>query len=110
VDVQSLETGIDSRDEHLLDEDYFDAANFQKIKLESSSIQSLNNGSYKVVAKLTIKNVTKSIEIVGFLSEDRYGSKFTTEFEINRRDYDVGGSSFSLSKSVQVTVIHYLKP
>lgn len=107
--VNTIETGIESRDEHLLEEDYFDALAFPEITLISTSILAINKSDYKVTANLSIKGKTKPITFKGFLSNDEFGTKFQTEFEINRRDFGVGGGGV-LSKTVRILVIYYFKP
>ena len=43
IKVSSIETGIDSRDEHILEEDYFHEEKFKQITLKSTSIKKKNN-------------------------------------------------------------------
>ncbi|MEM1003157.1 MAG: YceI family protein [Bacteroidota bacterium] len=108
VYVSTIETGIESRDEHLLEEDYFDALSHPEITLESTSILPINQSDYKITANLNIKGKTKPITFKGSLSKDDIGTKFQTEFEINRRDFDVGGGGV-LGKAVKVLVTYYFK-
>ena len=55
IDVKSIKTGIDSRDEHLLEEDYFNETKFKHITLQSTSITKSSENNYRVSAKLSIK-------------------------------------------------------
>jgi polyisoprenoid-binding protein YceI len=109
VFVSTIETGIEIRDDHLLEEDYFDALNFPEISLESTSIQPLSNAEYKITANLSIKGIRKPITFKALLLEDAEGSRFQTAFEINRRDFKVGGGGV-LGKTVKINVIYYLEP
>ena len=107
INISSIETGIDSRDEHMLEEDYFDAKKHPTITLSSSEIKDVGPNNYKVIAVLTIKGKAKKITfpVTVLKSDDNY--KITSYFEINRRDYDVGGGSFILGKTVKINVKHY---
>ncbi|MFK7832240.1 MAG: YceI family protein [Winogradskyella sp.] len=109
IKVASLETGIDSRDEHLLEEDYFNVEKHPTITLQSESVTKVSDNQYTVKANLKIKGITKLINIKLTVSKTETAYKITSNFEINRRDFDVGGSSFVMSKTVRIKVIHYQK-
>ena len=109
ITVNSIETGIDSRDAHLLKEDYFHIKNHPKITLKSIIITSEDNNTYLVKAELTIKGKTKTINIPVTVKKELNEYKITSSFEINRRDFKVGGSSFVMSNTVKINVVHYQK-
>ena len=109
IKVSSLRTGIESRDEHLLEEDYFNAENHEFITLESTALNKKTNNSYAIVTNLSIKGITKEISIRVNVERTSGSYKLTSSFEINRRDFKVGGSSFVMSKTVKINVIHYQK-
>lgn len=107
IEVASLETGIESRDEHLLKEDYFNTPEYPKISLRSFKIIKNSSVDYTVKARLSIKKTTKEITIPISVETLNKHWKLQSNFEINRKDYDVGGGSFVLSKTVKIKVIHY---
>ena len=107
IKVASIETGIESRDEHILKEDYFDAEKHKSIVLKSTEIKKLKTGTYKVIANLTIKGKTKTITIPVTMQKTDGQYKIASYFEIDRKDFDVGGSSFVLGKTVKISVVHY---
>lgn len=107
IEVASIETGIESRDEHILKEDYFDAEKHKSIVLKSTEIKKLKTDTYEVVANLTIKGKTKKITIPITIKKVDGKHKISSYFEINRKDFDVGGGSFVLSKTVKISVVHY---
>ncbi|NRB59633.1 MAG: YceI family protein [Winogradskyella sp.] len=107
VEVKSIETGIESRDEHLLKEDYFHQSKYQYIILESTSMTKNDDNTYSVLATLTIKGKTKNISIPLTLERQQNRIFIASAFEINRKDFGVGGSSFILGKTVKVQVKHY---
>ena len=106
VNVKSIETGIEKRDKHILEDDYFDAEKHQKILLETIEVKKESTDRYKLKAKLTIKGKSKTVDIP--ISVLRKDNKAIIEayFEINRKDYGVGGSSLVMSKTVKITVKH----
>ena len=107
IDVESIKTGIDIRDEHLLEEDYFNEVKFKNITLQSTSIIKNSANNYRVSARLSIKGKTKEIKIPVLVETIGKKKLITSSFEINRHDFDVGGSSFVMSKTVKIQVKQY---
>ena len=107
IEVSSIKTGTENRDEHLLKEDYFHATKHKLIRLKSQRIQKLSNTKYQVEATLNIKGKSKQIIFPVKVEKQPNKFKITSNFEINRKDFDVGGSSFILSKTVKVNVVHF---
>ena len=109
IKVASIETGIDSRDEHLLEEDYFNTEKYDLITLTSESITKVSDAQYEVKANLKIKGITKPIKIKVDVAKTDDSYKVTSSFEINRKDFKVGGSSFVMGKTVKINVSYYKK-
>ena len=109
IDVASIETGIDSRDAHLLKEDYFHQEKFKYITLKSTFIKKKDYKNYHIIANLTIKGKTKEIKLPITVDVKNNKAKVFASFEINRRDFNVGGGSFVMSKKVKIQVTHYQK-
>jgi len=107
IEVNSIETGIDSRDEHLLKEDYFDATKHKYISLQSTSISKVSNTEYNVEADLTIKGKTKKITVPLTIQKMEDSYKVMASFKVNRKDFDVGGRSFVMSKTVKIEVTYF---
>ena len=107
IKVASIETGIESRDQHILEEDYFNEEKHKYIRLESIAISKKTDTVYAVVANLSIKGITKKINIKINVTREKDSYKLTSNFEINRKDYKVGGGSFVMGKTVKISVVHY---
>lgn len=88
VIAKSVDTGIEKRDEHLRNEDFFDVAKFPKMNLKSIEIK-----GNKAVAELTIKNITKKVnfeyEFGGEVTDPWGNNRIGLELEgkINRKDF-----------------------
>ena len=104
IKVKSISTGIESRDEHILEEDYFDERTHKTITLKSKKILKSKNEDFVLFADLTIKGKTKRIEVPLEVLETESTIKIKSNFTINRKDFNVGGGSFILSKTVKVQV------
>ena len=111
VDVSTIDTDNDKRDNHLRSEDFFDVAQYPTIRIVSTGITKgadLKHFNFK--GKLTIKNVTKDISFP-FTAEGKNGAAvFTGQFEINRIDFGVGKESATMSDKVKVSLTVYAKP
>jgi polyisoprenoid-binding protein YceI len=93
VDANSINTDNSMRDGHLRDEDYFDVQHYPRLRFISSGVTVDNNAHFTATGQLTIKNTTKQIAIPFTATLKDGGYLFTGEFKINRRDFQIGGSS-----------------
>ncbi len=104
ISTNSFNSGIAMRDKHLKGKEYFDAANFPNINLVSTQIQKNANG-YVGTFNLTIKGTTKSVQLPFSVTNNGNDLDFkATELSIDRTVYSVGGSSFTLSNTVKITL------
>jgi polyisoprenoid-binding protein YceI len=103
VDANTINTGIESRDSHLKKEEYFDAEKYPTINFVSTSITRNSNG-YTVSGHIIIKGVDKIISFPFTVEDDRDGLVFSGSFTLDRKDFNVGGSSAVLSNTVNVNL------
>lgn len=98
IKVASVDTANKKRDEHLLDADFFDAAQFPEITFETISVMG-EAPNLTLTGNLTMKGVTKEIRIPVELNgpvndpwgNQRIGLSGTTE--INRQDFGITWSN-----------------
>ena len=109
VEINSINTNNKKRDKHLLETDYFDEPNYKQMKLVSSKIEKVSTNNYKLTGKLTIKKTTKTVVIPLVISENESSYKITGNLELNRRNYEVGGSSWVMSNTVKIKVKHTIE-
>ena len=103
IKAASINTGIKLRDKHLKKEEYFNAENFSEIRFVSTHIEaSTQTRTYFITGKLTLKKTTKEIRFEFTMQKQSEGLLFKGEFPLNRRDYEIGGNSFSLSDVLTV--------
>jgi len=104
INAASINTDNNSRDGHLKKESYFDVEKYPRIRFVSTSISGPDkSGHYTLSGKLTIKNTTKDIYFSCIATPMGNDYIFKGDFSINRRDYEVGGSS-TLSNNVNVSL------
>lgn len=104
IDANTVNTGIDARDNHLREDSYFDVKNYPQIRFVSDKVtKSGKDGEFEVSGKLTIKNHTKEISFPFTAAPSDNGYLFKGQFKINRRDFEVGGSS-TISNGLEVSL------
>ena len=93
VQAASIDTNNTDRDAHLRSNDFFAVETYPTITFASASITPAGGGTYTVAGDLTIRGVTKRIELpVSYLGKarDPWGNEklgFETEVTVNRKDY-----------------------
>ena len=95
VEAGSVDTGEAQRDGHLTSPEFFDAENHPEIMFSSGAGQALDGGQVRLDGELTIKGITKPIELTGVIAEggtdpwgnERIGLELSTV--IDRREFDL---------------------
>ncbi len=116
VNIASVNTGNKKRDSHLQSKDFFNVKKWSTMKFTSTSIKK-SGSNYVAVGKLTIRDVTKSIEIpfkvLGVQDHPMKKGNLVTairaEFSIDRTKFGVGTGSWSatavVGDNVDITVL-----
>ena len=101
--VNSINTGIKKRDKDLKKKEYFDLDNFKDIEIKSVKLYTTDN-AYAGLFDVTIKGVTKQVEIPFEFNTLANETEIKGTFTINRRDFGVGGSSMIMGDNVTVSI------
>ncbi len=115
VDVSSISTDNENRDNHLKSDDFFNAAKFPQIKFVSTSFQPTGGNKYKLSGNLTIRDVTKPVVFdvtFGGIASAMGGTHagFKAKTTINRFDYNLKWSATTeagglvVGKDVDITI------
>jgi polyisoprenoid-binding protein YceI len=97
IEVASVDTRVEMRDNDLRSPNWFDAAKFPAITFKSTKVEAAGAGKLKVTGDLTIHGVTKSVVLdidgpsapmTDQRGNSRVGASATTK--INRKDFGVG--------------------
>ena len=78
VRVASIDTGNADRDAHLRSPDFFDAERYPQITYESTRVEHVEGGTYRVSGNLTIKDVTREVTFeatIQGVGEDPWGKE-----------------------------------
>ncbi|MGW2254288.1 YceI family protein [Kitasatospora sp. NPDC001660] len=63
IKSESIDTGVDQRDQHLRTNDFLDAPNFPDITFRTTAVEAAGGDSYRVTGDLTIKATTRQVTI-----------------------------------------------
>ncbi|MDX2188597.1 MAG: YceI family protein [Bacteroidota bacterium] len=92
IDIATIDTKISMRDNHLKSSDYFDIKKYPKITFKSQEIK--ESGSVlKVIGDVTIKGVTKEIEIPFVIQKNGNKHTFVGDVTIQRKDFELGSNT-----------------
>lgn len=108
VNTATVNTDNSARDSHLRKEEYFNADKYPKMSFKSDRVSAKGSG-YVVSGKLTIKGTEKTISFPFKVTPGADGCLFEGSFQLNRRDYSVGGNSMVLGDNVTVTLSVFAK-
>ena len=104
VDVTTIKTGIDKRDKDLQEEQYFNSDKYKSIEVKSTKLYAKDD-KYSGIFNVTIKGVTKQVEFPFEFTKNGNDGEFKGSFELNRRDFGVGGSSMMMSDKLTVSIM-----
>lgn len=109
ADVNSIDTGVAQRDEHLKSDDFFNAASFPQLKFASTSFTKKDDEEFILKGNLTIRDITKTVELeveYGGTMVDPYGnvkSGFEIKGKINRQEFGLKWSAMTEAGGVVVS-------
>jgi len=110
IDVASVDTNQEPRDEHLRSADFFDAGNYPTITFKSTSFEKGDDedNEFVLIGDLTIRGITESIKLdveFGGTTTDAYGN-FKAGFEVSgkvsRKEFGLNWNAITEAGSVVV--------
>ena len=109
--INSINTGIDKRDQHLQSPDFFDAAKYPTLTFKSTSFKKVKGNVYKLLGQLTMKGVTKPVSLTAVHAsvkspmDNKVHHGFTITGTVNRDEFSVGTSAFAAVVGSQVKLV-----
>ncbi|GAA0534167.1 YceI family protein [Chitinophaga japonensis] len=99
ADVSSVTTNNQQRDEHLRSADFFDSAQFPRIRFVSRQVKKVSGEHYRLIGDLTIRDETHTIELsvtYNGTTHDAQGharAGFELDGRLHRSDYGLRWSA-----------------
>lgn len=115
IDVNSIDTSVENRDNHLKSADFFETEKFPKITFKSTKILTTGKPNhYLLYGKLTIKNVTKEVIFdvhYGGIAKSEQGEKLGMKAKttINRFDYNINFDPTAAGIGKEVNIVVHLQ-
>ena len=95
--INSIDTRVEARDNHLKSADFFDAAKYPTLNFKSTSIKKSGRNNFKLTGNLTLHGITKPVTMEMHYKgsvENPMSKKLTAGFQvtgtIKRSDFNVG--------------------
>lgn len=93
VEIPSIDTGNDKRDEHLRSPDFFDASAYPEMTFQSTGVENVDGNAFQLMGDLSIKGTTQPVvfdaELIGTAvgPEGKQRAAFTATTTINRKEF-----------------------
>lgn len=104
IDIASLDTGDQERDDTLKTPDLFDVKKFPQARFVATKFTPTGAGRYDALGKLTIRNVTKDLKLpITFQTRQEQGKNvgyMTGRVTIRRLDFGVGQGDWKATDQV----------
>jgi polyisoprenoid-binding protein YceI len=111
VQIASINTQVEMRDNHLRSSDFFDAEKFPTMTFKSTSITSISKNKYLLTGNLTLHGITKSVSMNLWYrgtNVDAKTNKSTSGFQLTgvlkRSDFNLGSKFLSPILSDEVNI------
>ena len=102
VAVHTIDSDNDMRDTHLKKPEYFDAEKYPKIIMKSISFAHKSGSNYIGQFDVTIKGITKRVEVPFTYVVNGSTAVFNGGFKFNRLDFNIGDKSMVLSNEITI--------
>ena len=97
VRIASVSTDNEDRDTLLLGSDWLNAQAWSTATFSSESISATEQGTYTAAGALTLRNITRDVELSFVLDESTHARKaprMIGSIRVNRLDFEVGGGDW----------------
>lgn len=115
VKIESINTNVDDRDNHLRSADFFDAEKYPEMIFKSTKISATEKSDqYLLQGQLTIKGVTKDVVFnvyYGGKAKSKQGEKLGMKAEttINRFDFNIDYDPTAAGIGKEVSIVIHLQ-
>lgn len=111
IPLAGLDSHVEAFDEHLRNDDFFDAANHPEITFSSTGVEAVGEDRLKVAGDLSLRGITKPVVLD--VTINRIGTQpmsgqpaagFDATTTIKRSDFDMGMYAPNVSDEVEIRI------
>jgi polyisoprenoid-binding protein YceI len=109
IQVKSINTGVQMRDNHLRTPEFFAATNFPVITLNTKSVEQ-SSGQTVLIADFTMRGVTRNlrlpVELSGPIKDPQGNTRIGLEARttVNRKDYGISGGGALVGDEIAIEI------
>ncbi len=104
IDASTVSTGVALRNKHLREKsEWFDVKKYPRISFRSTEIEKKGEG-FVAKGELTMKGVTKAVEIPFTFKPSGNAGEFDGTLTINRAEFNVGDKGGSVGETIDITL------
>ena len=114
ISAESLDSGVDARDEHFRSADFFDTATFPEVTFTSTSVEVTGEDTAVVTGDLTIRDVTQTVALDvtlnglqddhPFIDGEQPWAGFTATTTLQRSEWGLGLYAPMVPEAVEVRI------
>lgn len=112
IDVKSIDTDIEMRDNDLKSEHWLNADKYPAITFKSTSFKKLNDKNYTLEGNITLHGITKPISLAVVYNGKAFNPMtkkssvgFTINGKLNRKDFSIGSGATSIAVGDEIALI-----
>jgi len=95
IDLDSIDAGSSDANEELQKPAWFDTASHPMATFESSGVQALGNDHYLITGQLTLRGMTRVVEVPVQLKADDAIGIFDGQLTVKRSDFNIGDGEWA---------------
>lgn len=100
INVATLKTGSEDRDEQARNEEWFSANEYPLARFKSESFEKIKDQKYKVKGALTLRGISLPIEFPFDLTINNNEAKMSAELILKRLDFGVGQGQWATTDAI----------
>ena len=100
IDIGSVNTQNGERDANIKKPEWFDTASYPQSVFKTTQITEAGDGTYLATAQLTMRGVTKTVELPSSVAIDGATAKAKGELTVQRTDFGIGQGEWAVGTVV----------
>lgn len=108
IDMASIDAGSEDANDEVKGKDWFNIKDFPTARFESTGIKASGGGHYEASGKLTIKNVTRNVNVPFIAKIEAGGVVLEGGIQISRQQFGIGSGEWADESTVADAVqLHF---